>query len=418
MGGKMILRAAILLLLASCTKTPEAAAKLYNFQTDNGFKAGAGVSVTDQHILADLSMFADQKRATVVDSAGKQYGAVRLGTNEDSGVALLYLEDDVVPKAKICCTDDLSPGDKLATYVYDEDGKGTLLTGTFRKWQYGEGVAWLVSDIDAPEESVGAGFFGPNGRLVGILAMKRARASYILPLEYVLNGPTALTSGLLGDKTDSETFAAHRKKGEDHPEVIPEPLVYDDVGYEFAFSRTALVAALTLLDTKSDPAAAAAVRYRVEGVDNADNRTEIASGTIDKDNQQSASLAEDLENLKREAAAVFGEEFVQKEMDPYDYIELRLRLPYTAFCSKAEPDQVYVWTVELADGRKVSENFNDMVNMCAGSDEAPGDEWEEEWGMGGGPVAAAAPPGKVKRKGKGKGKRKRKGKGKRRRRRR
>jgi hypothetical protein len=168
-----------------------------------------------------------------------------------------------------------------------------------------------------------------------------------------------------------------------------------------AFSRTALVAALTLLDAKASPSAAAAVNYQVEGVDKAEKRTTVATGTIDPKNQQSAPMAEEFAEIKKEAAGVFGDAFVQKEMDPYDYVELRLRLPYTAFCSKVKAEDVYVWTIELADGRKVSDNFNDMINMCKGEEEAPGDEWEQEWGMAGAPATAAAPaPAKGKKKGK------------------
>ncbi len=397
------------LLLWSCTKTPEEAARLYNFQTFNGFKSGAGVSVTDQHVLTDLNLFADQKRATVFDAAGKQYGGVRLSKNDYSRVALLFLEDNVVPSASLGTTDALNPGDKLATYAFDEDGKGTLLVGAFRGWQYGEGFAWVTSDIDAPEESVGAGFFGPNGKLIGILAMKRAKSSYVLPIEYVTNGPKAITSGLLGDKQDSEAFAVHREKGEANSDLIPEPLIYDDIQYEMAFSRTGILAALTLLDSKSNPSGTGAIHYKVEGVDKAEKRTTVVTGTIDKKNQQTASLAEDLAGIKKDAAAVFGDEFVRKEMDPYDYIELRVRLPYSAFCSKVKADQVYVWTLELADGRKVHDNFNDMVNMCKGLEEAPGDEWEQEWGMGdgGATAAAVAAPAKAKKKGKKKRRRRR-----------
>ena len=54
-------------------------------------------------------------------------------------------------------------------------------------------------------------------------------ATYLLPIEYVTNGPKAITSGPLGEKEDDELFAAKRAEGEKHPDAMPEPLNFDEL---------------------------------------------------------------------------------------------------------------------------------------------------------------------------------------------
>ncbi|OGR09744.1 MAG: hypothetical protein A2341_13085 [Deltaproteobacteria bacterium RIFOXYB12_FULL_58_9] len=397
----------IVLLVCGCSKTPEEAAQLYCIMADNGFQQGGGVAITDAYIITSSALFGEQKTGQITSSKKAGIGVARQTTAGQ--VALLYAEDEVLPFASIGSTDDLAEGAKLATYAYDNKGAGKLLTGVVRGWQYGDGTAFIVTDIDSPETANGNGYFGPDGKLIGIQLGKLGKSTLILPVEYITNGPKAITSGQLGDKQDSENFAAQRKKGQAPPDPLPKPLLYDEVTYEMAFSRTALVGAMVMLDKKDAASRAAPVKFKVEAVDQSHERTVTVQGTIDAANIKWAPMADQLEKIKESSRSTLGATFVTDNLDPYDYGELRFRLPFAPFCPKVEGDKVYVLNVELSDGRKVSENFNDMANVCAGEG-GEGDGWEKEWGMAGEAAAAASagtPSKKSKRKAKKHGRRRR-----------
>ncbi len=397
------------LALGGCSKTPEEAAKLYNVQTSNGFKFAGGVAVTDQHILTDLSLFETQKSGQVLDNTGKNFGAAKLSKDDFSRVVVLYAEDEVLPAAKIGSSDDLTEGAKLATQVYNEKGEPELLVGAFRGWQFGDGVGYLVTDINAPKESIGAGYFGPDGKLVGLQVTKRGKSTLLLPIEYVVNGPKAVTNTLIGEHLDSEAFAAKRAEGEKHPDPIPEPPSFEQILWEFAFSRTALVGAVVMMDKKDGPAHAAPVKFLLESVDVESKREVVGEGAVEPANLKWAPQAEAFADLKKNAGAIFGDGFVKAELDPYDYGELRFRIPFAPFCAKVDAARVYVLTLTLADGRKASENFQDMANICTGAEEGDGTAWEKEWGMSSAAGAAPAAADDDDKGGKAKKKKKKKG---------
>ncbi len=390
------LAALLTALVVSCQgKSPEEAAHQFDVQTTDNFKTRGGVLINDQHVLTDLKLFENVESAQVLAAGGKGYTTRVLTRSRDLGVAILYVEDDKADHAKIGTAADLMEGAPLVAQVFNAKGEPALVRANFNGWRYHRGHAYLETDADTTDAAAGTGFFGPDGKLIGVQSFKLApKLTYILPIEYVTHSTAAITKGFLGERKESDTFARTRTEAKKHIEPLPTPLTFETVAYKQAFSRTALVGVLVLLDKKDTPAHAQAVKYKLEAVDLERNRRTIAEGAMDAANVRWFSAPELIKEVSDDMAASFGADWVAKNLAPYDYGELRYRIPFALFCGKVTDSEVHALTLTLADGRSSGEmGFSDLINICTGQEEGEGTALEEAWGMQAQsePVPKAAP---------------------------
>jgi hypothetical protein len=281
--------------------------------------------------------------------------------------------------------------------VFEEDGTNATLTGQFVDFRFSEGRVYLETDIETPKDYRGVGFFGADGTLIGLQAFKLApKLTYIMPIEYLTSGRDALTTAVIGYREDCEAFAAKRKEAEGHPDPMPPPLKYSDLVFEQMFSKTALVGFVSMLDKKDDPAHEKPVAWELEAVDADRNARVIAKGKIESKNQKWDNSAEVKGVMRKDLAQAFGNDWVAKNFDPYDYGDFQYRIPFAPFCAEVKENEVHNLTVTFADGRTTGKmGFSDMVNICRGEEPGQGTDLELAWGLGpkGAQAAeSAAPP--------------------------
>ncbi|MBI3179583.1 MAG: hypothetical protein HYZ27_07960, partial [Deltaproteobacteria bacterium] len=326
----------------------------------------------------------------VLAAGGKGYLTRVLTRNRDLGVAILYMEDDKADHAKIGAAAELTEGAPLVAQVFNAKGEPALVRATFNGWRYHRGHAYLETNADTGDDAAGAGFFGPDGKLIGVQSFKLApKLTYLLPIEYVTHGTASITKGFLGERKESDTFARTRTEAKKHTEPLPAPLTFETIAYKQAFSRTALIGLLVLLDKKDTPAHAQPIKYKLEAIDAERNRRVIAEGTIDAANVRWFSAPELVKEVSAEMTASFGADWVAKNLAPYDYGELRYRIPFAPFCGKVTDTEVHALTLILADGRSSGEmGFSDLINICAAQEEGEGTAMEAAWGMQAAPEPA------------------------------
>ncbi len=398
--------ALIFLMIPACegAKSPEEAAGASVVQVTDGFRFGGGVIITDQHVLSQAAMVRNVEDASVVDSTGKGSRARVTGRNMELNSAMLFIEAGSLPKVKIGDSTTVVEGSPVATQLFDAQGKPTLKTGTFKGWRYSEGRAYMETDLDTPETNAGAGVIGADGKLIGLQSFKMgSKLTYVLPIEYLTNGPKALTASALGEKKDNPGFVAKRAEAEKHTEALPTPLTYDNLSYEFAFSKTALVGVVRMLDKKDAPVHGQPLKWKFDAIDEAQTKKILGEGTLDATNVKWATSPEALAEVTKSMTDSYGEAWVKENLAPYEFGELRWRLPFAPICGKVTDKEVHTLVLTLADGRATQAmSFNDMVNICAAQEEGEGATMEKDWGFTGEPATApkapkAAPTKKRKR---------------------
>jgi hypothetical protein len=321
------------------------------------------------------------------------------------GSGIITVEGGKLDHATTGCSGDLQPGMILVTAEIDAKGEKKIVPATFTGWRYNEGRAVMETNAETTEAAKGAGYFAPDGSLVGIQAFKMgAKLTYVLPIEYAVSGPRALTARQLGEKSDCDSFAEIRAEAKKHPDPLPEPVTPDKISNILTISRTAFVGALTLLDKKDGGARDQPVKFSIDILDAAKNHKTLAEGTLDKSNIKWANNPDGYKDMVETMGAAFGQEWLKANLEPYDFGDLRFRVPFSAVCAKLTDNNAqHVLVLHLGDGRQSPEmSFDTAKELCAGGPEGEGDAIEKEWGFS---VARDAPAPAAEKKG---GKKKRK----------
>ncbi|MBI5507362.1 MAG: trypsin-like peptidase domain-containing protein [Deltaproteobacteria bacterium] len=386
-------------MLAACdgAKTPEEAATLGDVQVTDGFKYAGGVVLTDQHVLTQGAIVKGVEDTSVLDGAAKGHRARVTSRSADLNLAVLYIETGGLQKPAFADSAALAEGAALTAQVFDPQGKASLKTAVFKAWRNHEGRAYLETDFDTPDIATGAGVFGPDGKLCGVLSFKLGtKLTYVLPIEYATHGPKSLTAQIFREKKDSPGFAAKRAEAEQHPEPMPTPKSFDKIDeFEYSFSKTAIVGWMRILDRKGAASHAQPLRYKVEAVNEAQAKRVLAEGHLEASQVKWVAQADEMANLVKNMGAGFGAAWVKENLEPYEYGEVRWRLPISVFCPKVTDKEVHVVNLTLPDGRAPQPmGFNDMVNICGGQEDADGGAWEREWGF---PVEVAKAPAAPKK---------------------
>jgi hypothetical protein len=369
-------------LLAACTKTPEEASRLFVVQVSNGFTTGGGVVVVDQHVLAHRKVLTNADQGIVIDSQGRQLRGRILSEDPELEVILMYVEE-LTDSADIGLSGDLLKGDNVFTQVYDGSGTPQESKGRVVGWQYHRGKAYMETDLGTPAAANGAGIFGPYGRLIGIQAFKLgSERTFILPIEYLTNGPRAMLTGVLGEREDDPAFAATRASASNQVDPITVRLAYDELETRRSGSRSALVGSITMLDSKAEPSRKK-VAYRLEAVDARGAKRTVAQGEIAEKDRRWVPQPERFEAITQKMSDAFGEIWVEDNLAKNDYGELRYRIPVTPFCANVVDGDTHALTVTLADGRTTGRQvFFDMAAVCGGTAGGEGEAWESSWFSG------------------------------------
>ncbi len=372
-------RLAALALLTACSKSPEEASRLFVVQVSNGFTRGGGVVVADGHVLTHRSILEGADNGDVLDSQGRRLRARVLSEEPELDVALLGVEE-LADAADIGLSGELLKGDSVFTQTYDSTGAPRQNRGRVVGWQYHRGKAYMETDLGTPEEARGAGVFGPYGRLIGVQAFKLgSERTFLLPIEYVTNGPGALLSGLLGEQEDDAAFAATRRSASQQLEPITVPLEYDTLETRRSASRSALVGSIAMLDSKASPSRAR-VTFRLEAVDAKGAKRTVAEGAVPKRDRRWVAQPQELAAITRTMSDAYGDIWVEDNLSQNDYGELRYRVPVEAFCDQVVDGDTHAFTVLLGDNRTTGRQIIfDMAAVCAGTAVGDGESWEASW---------------------------------------
>lgn len=371
----------LLTLLTGCNSGVDLS--LATMWISDGFTTRSGVAVTKELVLTQLKAFKNVENAQTGRPGDKAADGGFVIKNDTYDVALLRTKEPTLKFSKLGSASELTDNAVLTLYYVDDQGKQQKSEGSFSGWRYSKGVAYFESKMEAPDIAIGAGVSDSHGQLLGILSFKLgAKLNYFLPVDYVVTGSDAVAQKVFGAKDDAPGFATHRAEAKKHTEGLERPMDFDTVTYTQSFSKTALVGTLLLLNKKEAPAQNGALKYKVEAVDAARAHHTIAEGVVDAQNKQWKTLPDEQKKLGDTLGKTFGVTYVEQNLAPYEYGELRYRIPFKPFCSKVTDQEVHVLVMTLADGRKSGEiGFSDMVNVCSGSEEGEGDALEKAWGM-------------------------------------
>jgi hypothetical protein len=390
-------RFAILLFIAACSKTPEEATALSLVQLNNGFARAGGVMVAPRHILTDLNFARGLQTVEVLSGDGRAMAGVVTRTAPEFRVALVRVDQAELEPANVGVSGDLLKGDTLTTRVFSEGGADELVTGRLAGWEYVEGIAFMEASLKTPKSAAGIGVFSDSGKLVGVQSFQLPPdRTFLVPIDYVTNGPNALTADLLGDRVDDRAFAATRTEASKHMEKLIRPIRYEELAQKHGFSRKAFVAGIRMLDSKQDPAHAKPLKFKLDAAVGSGTKT-VAKGSIDGKNLRWALLKTEYDEMVATQEEAYGELFVEDNLKPNDYGELRYRIPFDSFCPMVANGKPHALIVTLADGRQTEQLvFSGLSETCAGTGANGGFDLEREWFSGAAPVTAA-PPAAVKR---------------------
>jgi len=386
---------ALVVVLSACSspRSPAEAVAAHAVQISNGFTGRGGVVVAAEWVVGSAAAVPSSGEAQVT-SGGKSY-TLALVKKGEGGLGLFRVNGGKLDPAPLGDSGMLTRGAKVTTATFGEDGKPSAHTATVTGWRASEGKAYLEIDGELAKGADGGGVFGPDGRLVGVLAFTLApKLTYVLPIEYLTADDGALAAAAVGKVKPSAAFETHRVEAAKQREPLRRPLAFEKLQVEQTYSRTALVGRIVLLDEAGAKAAhAAPVRYRLEAVDAQKARRTLAEGAVAAADQRWEPLAGRKAELAAATTAQFGPEYVAEHLAPYDLGELRYRVPFATFCKQVTDTEVHALTLTLADGRKSNEiAFADLVNVCASLEDGEGTALEKAWGMG----VGAAPAPKVK----------------------
>lgn len=385
---------AVVAVLSACSspKSPAEAVAAHAVQVSNGFTGRGGVVVASEWVIGSAAAVPSTGEAQAT-SAGKSY-SLALVKKGEGGLGLFRVNGGKLDPAPLGDSGALARGATVTTATFGEDGKPSAHAVTVTGWRASEGKAYLEIDGDLAKGADGGGVFGPDGRLVGVLAFTLApKLTYVLPIEYLTAYDGALAATVARGKP-SPAFEAHRAEAAKQREPLHRPLAFEQLQVEQTFSRTALVGRVLLLDGAGAKAAhVAPLRYRLEAVDAQKSRRTLSEGAIAAADQRWEPLPAKKTELAAATTAQFGPEYVAEHLAPYDLGELRYRVPFASFCKQVTDTEVHALTLTLADGRKSNEiAFADLVNVCAAIEDGEGTALEKAWGMG----VAAGPALKAK----------------------
>lgn len=300
---------ALLPVIVNCTKAKSAteAAQAYDVQISNGFTERGGVFIASDNVLGDVSLVPSTGEAQLVH-AGKTYAAGLVKRQATYG--LLLVRSGKFEGATLGDSGKLEPGVMLTMQ------NAVKLTG----WRAHEGRAYMEIDFDPPKNAEGTGVFGPDGRLVGLLAFTLGdKLTYVLPIEYLTSGDGALTQALLGKREASAAFIKRRDEAATHKEALRHPPNWKRLELEQSYSRTALVGRITLLDKQGAEAAhGKALHYKLEAIDQSRARRTIAEGNLPSNEQRWVPLTDRKTAMAAATEAQFGHDYVSANIAPYD----------------------------------------------------------------------------------------------------
>ncbi|OGR12771.1 MAG: hypothetical protein A2341_21800 [Deltaproteobacteria bacterium RIFOXYB12_FULL_58_9] len=409
----------LLLLCVGCSQTPQEAATQSVVRVGNGLGFAGGVAIAEGHVLTTHDILSEAWTGRLVSGGGQVVTGKVVGRDAEHEVALLRTDGDGILAADIGSSGDLLKSDALVTLVFDDDGNASVRQGRVVRWQYSGGIGYIEADLDVGRNSAGAGVFGPNGRLVGIYAFKVEDRAFVLPIEYVTNGPDALTASLLGERSDDSAFGPTRKSAAEHQEKIRTKLYYDALVSEYSYSGKSLIVSMTMLDKKASPSRVKSIDYVLEAADSAHERRQVAAGSFSRADQAWIEKSAAFKKIREAMADAYGELWVQDMLDPCDYGDLRVRMATGDICSKTRLGDIHAVSVTLSDGRTTGPlTIFNMADVCGGSGADQGNGWDAAWkGMGADSSTESGAKAGVGNKGK-KGKKEKNGKKGRRKRRR
>ena len=375
------------LVSGACRLDPAEQAKATTVAVSNGFKRQGGVLIAEAYVVTPAGWAEDADELQIFRAEGERATAKVVSHDPVAQMVLLYVRNKKFSGAKIGAATELQEGDSVKLQVLEANPEVQIQIGIFGGWRYHKKRAYLQVALQSQAEDIGVGVFGPDGRLVGVLAFQRNIMSYVLPVEYFTAGEEALTGHpetrrLVGTQDSSQSFLNQKKAAEQYPEPLAEALDFKTIQYKQTFSRTALVGVLTLLDQKEDPAHEKKITYTLKAR-NSEGKTQLLHrGKIVSGNRQwwaPENLRVDMEAALQNA---LGEDYVEKNFKPYLYGQLRYRIPFAPFCSKVSEQAIHILEIYFADGRSTGEiSFADLINICSAIEEGEGSALEEKWGL-------------------------------------
>jgi hypothetical protein len=382
------MRSAVVLVcfsFAACQlKSPEEAAGLYNVQVSDGFRSTGGVAVSKNVVITNLELITNAGSAQILTGSGQGMGGKVAKRDKAIDTGIITVEGGSLDHATPGCSGDVQPGTTLVTAEIDAKGEKKVIQATFTGWRYNEGRAVMETNSEATDAAKGAGYFAPDGTLVGIQVFKMGqKMTYLLPIEYAVAGPKALTARQLGEMKDCESFARIRAEAKKHPDPLPEPVTPDKISNILTISRTAFVGQLTLLDKKEGGAREQPVKFTIDILDAAKNKKTLVEATLDKSNVKWAENADGYKDMNETMGQAFGPDWIKANLEPYVFGDLRFRVPFSVACAKLTDNNAqHVLVLHLGDGRKSPEmGFDTAKDLCAGGPEGEGDAIEKEWGF-------------------------------------
>lgn len=383
---------AIAVFLLSCSpKTPTEAASAYDVQVSDGFRNRGGVALTEKHVITDLEIVKSAETARIYTGQGKSHGAAVLSRDSATAVGVLFVEDDTLDAAPIGDSGKLSVGAPLATQIFDDKSKPTIIAGQFTGWRYHQGRAYLETDIAVNDATRGAGVFDSRGTLVGVLAFAlTSKLNYALPIEYLTTGQ-GVAASLVTGHTPSQEFNVQHEAAKKHPASLTRPLDFNTVQSEYRYSRSAIVGRMFILDKKDGGAHNHPMAFKLVATNAEKKSRTIAEGLIEPPNMKWSSSEQERRKKAEELRNAFGDVYLDANFNPYDYGEIRYRIELSQFCKDVTAEEVHNFTVTLADGRNTGAfGYSDLVNVCAAREDGDGGEWEKAWGMMGEQKSATA----------------------------
>jgi len=373
----------LLLPPLACSETPEEA-MAHTVQVSTGLQRQGGVLLGETHVVTPLAIVERFDLPTVIDQSGEEIESRVVRRDSDHGVALILIKKKL-SGANLGASTEVAEGATVLARVIDADGETHDMIGTTSGYRYHKSTAYLQTDIEIEKEHIGAGVFTAGGELIGILALPRGKMSYVLPIEYIQNGKEALSNHhelrrAIGVGRDSAEFATQRAEADKHPEELPDPMGFNEIGPVHSFSRTALIGELTMLAKKDQPLKGQRITFEVELL--GDERRTVAEGPIHKSNLRWVPAPDLVAAISTTQEAAFGKDYVAREIEPYDLGFLYFRVPYAPFCAKIKGGGFSALTLSFEDGRSTDEmKYSDLANVCAGKGSEIGTTLEAEWGF-------------------------------------
>lgn len=382
--------AVLAVCMVACTKpSPRDMAAHADVQVTDGIRVRGGVAISTQYVLTDFSLLRSIDHVQVIDSTGATYSGKTVRRQPDIGLGLIKLGKPI-PEIQVQLGDStlLEKNDSLFAQVFDAEAKPTLVKGSFAKISFHQGLAYLVVHMATQEAHLGAGVFGSDATLVGVLAFNRGPdLALVLPIEYAANNSAnndaAIAKAVFGTRYDNIDFEDLRFDAKETLAMLPDPIRFEDMEVFQTFSKTALIGYLRMLDMPEEPMHKRPIRFGLQAIDAEGNMRVLKTDVLQPEQLKWVSLPKQKANLETMMQNAFGKAWTKQNIAPYEYGELRFHIPYKPLCKQVALKEDVLLNMFLHDGRSSGDiRFSGFRDVCAhAKEQTEGALLEKQWGF-------------------------------------